>query len=140
MTKDYALAGLRLGYALASQEIIDWLKRVRPPWNVNVVAQRIGAIVLDDMDYLEQSKRKITEAKEFLLADLSRLGFQPLPSDVHYFLVRVGNAQEFRTSLLKHGILVRDCTSFGLPEYVRIAPRTIPECQKLTTIIDRVFK
>ena len=140
MTKDHGLAGLRLGYAIASPEIIGNLRRVCPPWNVNVIAQKIGALVLEDADYLEQSKRKIREAKEFLIDGLSRLGFQLLPSDAHYFLVKVGNAKEFRTALLKHGIQVRDCTSFGLPEYVRIAPRTMPECQKLIAAIESVLQ
>lgn len=135
MTKDYGLAGLRLGYALASQEIIDSLHRVCPPWNVNIVAQKIGVIALEDEDYLEQSKRKIKEVKEFLIGGLSRLGLKPLPSDTNFFLVKVGNAPAFRTALLKRGILVRDCTSFGLPEYVRIAPRAMPECQKLISTI-----
>ncbi len=135
MTKDYALAGLRLGYAVAKQEVINSLRRVCPPWNVNIVAQKAGVIVLEDMDYLERSKRKIKEAKHFLVDELCRLGFQPLPSDTNFFLVKVGNAQEFRSALLKHGILVRDCTSFGLPEYIRIAPRTMPECQKFIAAI-----
>lgn len=138
MTKDYALAGLRLGYAIASGEVIDNLRRVCPPWNVNAVAQKVGAMVLENDDYLEQSKAKTREAKQFLLEGLSRLGFELLPSDAHYFLAKVGNAQEFRTSLLRHGIQVRDGTSFGLPEYIRIAPRTLPECQRLIDIVGRL--
>jgi len=127
MTKDYALAGLRLGYAIAKQEIINSLRRVCPPWNVNVIAQKAGVIALEDADYLEWSKRKIKKAKHFLVDELTQLGFQLLPSDANYFLVKVGNAKRFRTALLKHGILVRDCTSFGLPEYIRLDPRTMPE-------------
>ena len=140
MTKEYGLAGLRLGYTIASQEITDNLRRVCPPWNVNAVAQKIGAEVLADVDYLEQSKQKINEAKQFLIEELSRLGFQPLPSDAHYFLVKVGDARAFRTALLKRGIQVRDGTSFGLPEYVRIGPRTMPECQRLITTINELKK
>ncbi len=135
MTKDYALAGLRLGYAIASQEIIDGLRQVRPPWNVNVVAQQAGVIALGAGDYLERCKRKISRAKQFLVSELCRFGFTLVPSKANFFLVRVANAKEFRTALLRHGILVRDCTSFGLPEYVRIAPRTLPECQKLIAAV-----
>jgi len=131
MTKDYGLPGLRLGYAVAYQEIVDSLRRVCPPWNVNIIAQKVGVAVLGNGDYLEQSLWQIQEAKRFLTGELSRLGFKVLPSDANYFLIKVGNAQQFRNSLLKHGILVRDGTSLGLPEYVRIAPRTIPECEKL---------
>jgi len=136
MTKDYALAGLRLGYAIASQEIIDALRRVRPPWNVNIVAQKAGVAALSDASYLEQCMKEIGQAKEFLMDELRRIGFTLVPSKVNFFLVRVPSAKAFRGALLSHGILVRDCTSFGLPEYVRIAPRTMPECQRLITVID----
>ncbi|MBA7712129.1 Histidinol-phosphate aminotransferase [subsurface metagenome] len=135
MTKDYALAGLRLGYAVAHEEIISALRRVCPPWNVNAVAQKAGVIALDDTEYLERCKREIRQAKQFLISGLYRIGFTLVPSDTHFFLVKVTNASNFRTALLRRGILVRDCTSFGLPEYVRIAPRTMPECQRLIATI-----
>jgi len=139
MTKEYGMPGLRLGYAVASQGILDNLRRVRPPWNVNGIAQRIGTDILDSQEYLEQSKIKIREAKQYLLEELFRLGYEILPSDANYFLVKVGNARKFRAALLGSGILVRDCTSFGLPGYVRIAPRTMSECEKLITTIGSIL-
>ncbi len=135
MTKDYALAGLRLGYAIASREIIDNLRRVRSPWNVNVIAQKAGVVVLNDTVYLERCKQKIRQAKQFLIDELCRIGFTLVPSKANFFLVKVGDAKAFRATLLRQGILVRDCTSFGLPEYIRIAPRTMPECKKLIDTI-----
>jgi len=135
MTKDYALAGLRLGYAVANEGIINALRRVRPPWNVNVVAQKAGVVALENADYLERCQRETAKAKRFLMDELDRLGFILVPSSTNYFLVKVTNAQDFRTALLRHGILVRDCTSFGLLQYVRIAARTMPECQKLIATI-----
>ncbi|MFC2022532.1 pyridoxal phosphate-dependent aminotransferase [Chloroflexota bacterium] len=135
MTKDYALAGLRLGYAVADEEIINDLRRVCPPWNVNTVAQKAGVIALNDTDHLELCKREIRKAKQFLVGELYRLGFKLVPSSTNFFLVKVTNAKDFRTALLRQGMLVRDCTSFGLPEYVRIAARTTPECQRLITAI-----
>ena len=135
MTKDYALAGLRLGYVIAHEEIIGALRRVCPPWNVNAVAQKAGVIVLNDTEHLEWCQREIRQAKEFLIAELCRIGFKLVPSDTNYFLVKVTNAGDFRSALLGYGILVRDCTSFGLPEYVRIAARTMPDCQRLIATI-----
>lgn len=135
MTKDYALAGLRLGYAVAHKEIINALRGVRPPWNVNVVAQKAGVIALNDIEYLEWCKREIRKTKQFLMGELYRVGFTLVPSSTNFFLVKVANAKDFRAALLRHGILVRDCTSFGLPEYVRIAARTMPECQKLIATV-----
>jgi len=135
MTKDYALAGLRLGYAIASRQIIHHLGKVCPPWNVNAVAQKAGVVALRDNSYLKQCELKIRQAKQFLLSELSQIGFTVLPSKTNFFLAKVGNGRQFRACLLRHGILVRDCASFGLPEYVRIAPRTMPECRQLITII-----
>ncbi len=135
MTKDYALAGLRLGYAVASKKIICDLRKVCPPWNVNVVAQKAGVIALRDSSYLEQCELKIRQAKQFLLNELGQIGFTVLPSKTNFFLVKVGNGRKFRACLLRHGIMVRDCASFGLPEYIRIAPRTMAECQKLVATI-----
>jgi len=139
MTKDYGLAGLRLGYSIASLEITDNLRRVRPPWNVNAMAQKAGDLVLEDTDYFEQTEEKIREAKRYLTNGLSRLGFQLLPSDTNFFLVRTGDANTFRSALLRHGVLVRDCTSFALPEYVRIGARSLPECQRLIATIETLI-
>ncbi len=140
MTKDYGLPGLRLGYAVAPREIIDSLRPVLPPWNVNAIAQKVGVDVLEKEEYLRQSLQQVREAKRFLTGELNRLGFKVLPSDANYFLVKVGNALECRHSLLRQGILVRDCTSFGLKEYIRIAPRTMSECQKLIAAITKIFR
>jgi len=135
MTKDYALAGLRLGYAVAAEPIISVLKRVRPPWNVNAVAQKAGIVALNADSYLKGCYNKIRKAKNFLIKELERLGLLPLPSQTNFFLVRVGNATTFRQALLRRGFLIRDCTSFGLPQYIRLAPRSLPECQKLIEAI-----
>ncbi len=135
MTKDYALAGLRLGYAVAAEPIISVLKRVRPPWNVSSVAQAAGVFALKADGYLEECRIKIKEAKEFLIEGLKGLGLSPLPSQANFFLVKVGNAARFKQALLRKGILVRDCTSFGLPDYIRLAPRTLADCKKLLTAI-----
>ncbi len=140
MTKDYALAGLRLGYAISAEPIISVLKRVSPPWNVNCIAQKAGIIALNDDAYLEACGLKIQEAKEFLITELTYLGLSPLPSQTNFFLVKVGNAARFRQALLKRGFLVRDCASFGLPDYIRLAPRTLSECQRLIVAIKEAYR
>jgi len=124
LTKDFSLAGVRLGYALASEKGISVLRRVQPPWSVNVVAQKLGLLALERDDWLEGCRRKLWREQVFLKRGISRLGFQVLPSKAHFFLVRVGRATRFRKLLLQRGILVRDCTSFGLPDHIRLSPRS----------------
>lgn len=131
LTKDYALAGLRLGYAIGNPETIGALRRVCPPWNVSIAALRAGAAALKAEAWLRESLQKIEQARQFLMAGLSRLGLAPLPSQAPFFLVKVGDAPGLRRALLGYGILVRDCSSFGLPQYIRLAPRPLPQCQRL---------
>lgn len=140
MTKEYGIPGLRLGYAVACREIIESLRLVLPPWNVNIAAQAVGRAVLDEDEYLEESLRQVSEAKRFLTNEITNMGLKTLPSKANYFLVKTGKATEFRTQLLMKGIQVRDCTSFGLPEYIRIAPRTMPECRKLIEALREILK
>jgi histidinol-phosphate aminotransferase len=138
MTKDYALAGLRLGYAVGSQAVIEAVACACPPWNVNGLAQAAGLAALADQAHLQQSLDRLGQAKKQLVSDLEGLGLAPLPSAVHFFLVPVGNAAAFRSALLRQGILVRDCASFGLPGMVRIATRRPEENRQLVAAVRRV--
>jgi len=138
MTKDYAMAGLRLGYGVAKEEIIASLRSICPPWNVNALAQKAGLLAIAREEHLEQCRDRLRKAKDYLVKELSGLGLPPLPSEANFFLVEVGDASWFRRELLKRRMLVRDCTSFGLPHYIRIAPRTLPECRSLVTAVTEI--
>ncbi len=131
MTKDYALAGLRLGYAVGAEESIAALTRARPPWSVNALAQTAGLAALSDEEHLRRSLELLAAAKGELMEALAEIGMQVLPSATPFFLVRVGNGAAIRLALLHKGILVRDCASFGLPEYIRICTRPPEENARL---------
>ena len=90
-----------------------------------------GIFALKSDDYIEKCGSKIQEAKKFLIAELLQLGLEVVPSQTNFFLVKATLGFEFRQGLLQLGFLVRDCTSFGMVDYIRVAPRSIPECQKL---------
>jgi histidinol-phosphate aminotransferase len=135
MTKDYALPGLRLGYAVASTEIVSTLRSVRPPWNVSGVAQSAGIEALSCNDFLVKSKERIRSSRDYLVRELQSMGFRTIPTGTNFFIFRVENACFFQKQLLEKGFLVRDCTSFGLPDYVRVAPRSKDDCRKLIKAI-----
>jgi histidinol-phosphate aminotransferase len=123
LTKDYALTGLRLGYLLACAEIVDAVRRVQPPWSVNAVAQAAGLAVLQADGHLQDTLLKTRQTALELRQALLALELRVRPSDTHFFLIEVDDAAKMRIKLLRRGILVRDCTSFGLPSFVRIATR-----------------
>jgi L-threonine-O-3-phosphate decarboxylase len=138
MTKAYALAGLRLGYAVGSPEVLEALRRARPPWSVNALAQAAGIAALQDTAHLAYCLARIAHAKDDLIAGLCTLGLPPLPSTAHFFLVRVGHGGSCRQALLRRGILVRDCASFGLPEYIRVATRRPEENARLLAALEEL--
>lgn len=132
MTKEYALAGLRLGYAVGTPSLIAALAAARPPWNVNAYAQAAGLAALGDPSYLHETLTRLRAAKSDLVARLISQGYAPVPSVTNYFLLPVGNATRLRARLLGQGILVRAGTSFGLPQHIRIATRRPEENDRLS--------
>lgn len=138
MTKDYGLAGLRLGYAVAPPEVVEDLNRVRPPWSVSAAAQAAGLAALSDGSHLEAARRTVTESRAYLVRALSDLGLRVVPPTANFLLVKVGNGAVFRSALLVRGVCVRDCASFDLPEYVRIGVRTMADCRRLVEAVGEV--
>lgn len=140
LTKDFGLAGLRLGYAVADARTIALLERVQPPWSVNAPAQAAGVAALADAAHRQRCLDLLACAKDSLVTGLTELGLTPLPSATHFFVVRVGDGRALRAALLQRGVLVRDCASFGLPAYVRIATRRPDENQRLIAAVREVLR
>jgi len=140
MTKDFGLAGLRLGFAVGDERLIEMLGCVQPPWSVNAMAQAAGIAALGDLAHRQRTLERLACDSEELAASLARLGLAPLTSATHFFLLRVGDAPAFREALLSRGILVRDCTSFGLPAYVRIAARRPEENVQFLAAVREVIR
>jgi threonine-phosphate decarboxylase len=138
LTKDFGLAGLRLGCAVGSESLIAPLRQAQPPWSVNALAQAAGVAALRDLAHRQDSLERLGRAKGELVAGLSRLGLPPVPSATHFFLLPVGDGAAFRQALLSRGVLIRDCTSFGLPAHVRIATRRPEENERLLATIREV--
>jgi histidinol-phosphate aminotransferase len=131
MTKDHALAGLRLGYAILSAEATDAIRLRQPFWSVNAMAQAAGLAAIAVPQHVAKAKEIVNESKAYLHGALEEIGLKVLPSSANFLLVKVGDAGAIRSALLRSGLCVRDCTSFSLPQYIRVAVRTLPDCLKL---------
>ena len=131
MTKDFALGGLRLGYLLAAPPVVERLQQVQPPWSVNGVAQLAGLVALDELKWREETTTRLRKEVLDLQEGLRDCGYAPLPTTVSYFLLPVGDAKSVRDRLVAERMFVRDCTSFGLPEHIRIAARPPDENARL---------
>jgi histidinol-phosphate aminotransferase len=140
LTKDFALASLRLGYIVGSPERIKQVQRQLPSWNVNGLAQAAGVTALADRVHLATTLANLAVEREAFFAALREADLHALPSRTHFCLIDVGNAQYVRQELLKRWLLVRDCTSFGLPHFIRVATRPAHEWGKLVQALREVVQ
>jgi histidinol-phosphate aminotransferase len=137
MTKDHGLPGVRLGYLLASSALAKAVEAVRPPWSVNAGALRAGLAALEPEAeaHLARARAVVKHTRTLLSEGFTRLGFRVEPSAANYVLVDVGDGARFRQALLPHGLVVRDCASFGLPAHVRVACRLPDDCTRLLATV-----
>ncbi|MBI4307523.1 MAG: histidinol-phosphate aminotransferase family protein [Chloroflexi bacterium] len=135
MTKDGALAGLRLGYAVAREDVIERLRALQPSWSVNAAAQAAGLAALTDVEHLARARAEVRRAIAYLREALRDMGLYVAPSLANFVLTEVGDAPAVRLALLRRNLCVRDCTSFGLPTFIRIGARRLPDCQRLVTAL-----
>ena len=138
MTKAHGLAGLRLGFGVGHAAVVEAMRRAAPPWSVNAPAQAAGVVVMAEQERLAQSLSELARAKPSLVDGLASLGRAPLPSATHFFLVRVGDGAATREALLRRGILVRDCASFGLPEFIRLSTQTQDANARLLAVMREI--
>jgi histidinol-phosphate aminotransferase len=136
MTKDFALGGLRLGYLVASPAQVAALQKSQPPWNVNVFAQIAGEAAMNCQSWRKETTARLREHVASMQGALRSHGFAPHPAATNFFLLPVhDSAATVRASLLEQGLVVRDCTSFGLPHYVRIAVQKPEENERLVAAL-----
>ncbi len=122
-SKFFGLAGMRVGYAIASPEIAAAIEKIRLPFAISGAAVATAIAALESVDYYREVARRIVEERERLVAKLSRFDFlQPYKSDANFVLVKVKNGIGLAERLIRKGIIVRDVTGLmGLEgEHVRI--------------------
>lgn len=145
MTKFYAIPGLRLGYALASQNLVERLDAMGGPWSVNTLALEAATASLKDKDYQNRTLDYIRQQRRKIFEQLSQFKQLKLyPSNTNYLLVELKNqisATELKERLLNHRILIRDCSTFmGLSsKFFRIAINSEEQNKKLCDSMNRVL-
>jgi histidinol-phosphate/aromatic aminotransferase/cobyric acid decarboxylase-like protein len=138
LTKLFACPGLRLGYVLAPAGNVNIVRRLQarqPRWSVNALALAVLPALLDKAD-LPGWAASISGVRRELSDLLGAYGLRPRPSAANFILV--DGARGLRDGLASRGVLVRDCTSFGLPDSVRIAVPRPAELIRLSTALEEV--
>ena len=140
-TKTYAMAGLRLGYALCgSAAFAARLQSAGQPWPVSNVAQAAGAAALQDDNYVNRLRALISGERPRVSRALTALGLRVIPGEANYLLFCCED-KELGEKLQKRGILIRDCRNYaGLTEgWYRIAIRSKDENDRLIHMLGEVL-
>lgn len=136
LTKCFSVPGIRFGYGFGDADLIEKIETARPPWTVNAFAESYAMEAFLHMGDLEFSRSAIERERCWLCDHFSALGFSCHPSSVNYLLVDCGfTVSSLCERLEQKDILVRNCTSFGLPSCIRVAVRTHEENTRLIEVM-----
>lgn len=119
-SKIYGLAGLRIGYGMAKEELINEMHKARQPFNTNSLAQMAAIASMKDRKYVKKVKKLNSKGKTFLYDQLEKMGIEFVSSETNFILIKVDNAGGVYKKLLKKGVIVRPMEGYGLKEYVRV--------------------
>ena len=139
-SKAYGLAGLRIGYGIAKAEIIDYLNRVRPPFNVNIVAQSAALAALDDEEHIRNSVEVARVGKSYLYSEFDRMGLKYVKSYTNYILFDVNRDADFLyRELLKRGVIVRSMAGYGYKTMLRVTVGTDEENRIFVSNLEEIL-
>ncbi|NLO23484.1 MAG: histidinol-phosphate transaminase [Fibrobacter sp.] len=127
-SKIYALAGLRVGYAISSPQVIAGFWKVKPPFDINIAAQASALAAISDTEHVQKSIDLNNKGLVFVTQKIKALGFQVLSSQANFLCVRIGSdASNLVNYLESQGVIVRGLSSFGMPEWIRVTIGTPEE-------------
>jgi histidinol-phosphate aminotransferase len=136
-SKAHALAGLRVGYAIAHAGLVAVMERVRESFNVNSVGLAAAQAVLGDEDHLRWSLARNAEQRALLAAALRERGWFVHPSLTNFLLVEFGErTPAIEAGLLAQGVVVRPMAGYGLPDCLRITIGDAGENRRLLAALD----
>ncbi len=144
-TKIYALAGLRLGYCISSNEkLLKDLIKAGQPWSVSIVAQVAGIQAMKEKEYLIRTKELICEERKYMIHSLESLGIRVIASAANYIFIKwpFSTKNPLHEMLFSQGILIRNCDNYyGLsPGYYRIGINKHENNVALISALSRIEK
>ena len=134
MTKEHAIAGARVAFAVGDPATLEAMNAVRVPWSASSIAQRVAAAAFsaEAVAHVTETTTRLRAEATRMRTALSPVGYETNDSRTHFFTARVRNGADARGRLLdRFGVLVRDCTSFGLRDRIRVVARCETENDEL---------
>ena len=138
-TKNYSMAGLRLGYGICGNaKILGKMQEISPCWNVSSVAQTAGEAALQNQDYMRATRQYLQKERNFMEERMIKLGFNNIYGEANYLFFK--GVPQLKERMLAKGILIRCCDNYyGVPQgYYRIAVRKHDENIRLLECLEEI--
>jgi histidinol-phosphate aminotransferase len=139
LSKAYGLAGLRVGFGLASAEIVSLMNRVRQPFNVNHLAMVAAAAALEDEAFIAESRRVNAEGLALLKREFASRRIEFIEPFGNFISFKIANAKAVFESLLRQGVIVRPIAGYGLPDWLRVSVGTEAQNRRFLAALDKAI-
>jgi histidinol-phosphate/aromatic aminotransferase/cobyric acid decarboxylase-like protein len=143
MSKVYALSGARCAYLCAAPHLLEKLRSITPPWAVSLTGQVASVAALDDPDYYADRYRQTHELRTRLRDGLTALGLDVMPSTANFLLCHLPedgpSAADVVAKCRQHGLFIRDTSTMGVRDAVRIAVKDLPMNEQIVGILSRTL-
>jgi len=145
LTKFFSMPGLRLGYGIGTEELIDTLQKFKQPWTINNFAESVGSKFIHDREFIKKSKYILQKEKNFLYESLLGIeGLNPYDSHTNFIFIKIKapiSSGKLQEQLIKKRILIRDCSNFrGLDEsFIRIAVKNRDDNMRLIKELQNIL-
>jgi histidinol-phosphate aminotransferase len=134
-SKIQGLANLRIGYGLASPELISVLQKTRQPFNANGIAQAGALAGILDEEHQLRTRLITDEGRAYLQESFAGLGLEFVPSHANFVLVKVGDGKSVFAKLLQQGIIIRDMAAYALPQWIRVSVGTMEQNRRFVAAL-----
>lgn len=141
-SKIYALAGLRVGYGFADECVVDYIERMRPPFNVNLLAQAAAVASLKDKEQVKKGQKLVKKEKEYMYKEFKKLGIKYIESAANFVLFNVAplKGKEFFPLMLKEGVITRAMDEYELYDWVRVTVGLHKENEMFIKKLKKIIK
>ncbi len=136
-SKAYGLANLRLGYMISNAEIIDWVNRIRLPFNVSGLSQVLGLAALKDQAWIQTCCENNKKVFHYTQQSLAKLNIFTLPFYNNFLMAKFENPKKVYLFLGENGVIVRPMDAYGLSDYLRITIGTEHKMQQFIDILSK---
>ncbi|MCL1971742.1 MAG: histidinol-phosphate transaminase [Endomicrobia bacterium] len=141
-SKIYGLAGLRVGYGFADTCVVDYIERMRPPFNVNIMAQVAATASLKDKEQVKKGQTLMKKEKAYMYKEFKKLGVKYVESAGNFILFNVSplKGKEFFPLMLKEGVITRAMDEYQLYDWVRVTVGLHKENEMFIKKLKKIIK